>query len=208
MTFTFTSRVGVRDDEFARAGNDDEFFLTVLDVTHRRGEAYHAGVLGFNAGSNRRTACRTTDVERTHRKLRARFTDGLSGDDAHGLTGVHKRAASEITAVALRAQTVAGVAGERRTDLHGIHAFGIELIADVFVNEHTGFNEHFLVVVVDGFSRHTAQHAVAQRLNDFAAFNERTHHNAVSGAAVVFNHNQVLRHVYETAGEVTGVSGL
>src|SRR5437879_2585600 len=56
-------------------------------------------------------------VERAHRELRARLADGLGGDDAHGLTGVHELAAREVASVAGAADAVLRVAAER-----GAHA--------------------------------------------------------------------------------------
>ena len=208
MTFTFTARVGIRDDQFAGTGNDDQFLLAVLHIAHRRRERHQAGVLRFNARSHRRTGRRTTDVERTHRQLRTRFADGLSSDNAHGFAGVHERASAQVAAVALRAQAVAGLTGQGRTHLHRIHAFLIELVADRFVDQRARGNENALVVVQHVFGGHSAQHAVAQSLNDFTAFDQRAHFNAVRRTAVVFDHHQVLRHVDETTGEVTGVSRL
>ena len=58
-----------------------------------------------------------TDVERTHRELRARLADRLGGDDADRLADVDHVAAREVAAVAQRADAAAGLAGEHRADL-------------------------------------------------------------------------------------------
>ncbi len=55
---------------------------------------------------------------------------------------------------------------------------------------------------------HAAQDAVAQRLDDFTAFDQRTGVDALVGAAIVGGDHQVLRHVDQTAGQVTRVRGL
>src|SRR3546814_9899137 len=49
---------------------------------------------------------RAADVEGTHRKLRARFTDRLRRDDANGLTDIDRRTAGEIAPVALAADAL------------------------------------------------------------------------------------------------------
>ena len=59
----------------------------------------------------------TTDVERTHRELRARLADRLGGDDADGLADLDQLAAGEVAAVAAAADAAAGLAGEHRADL-------------------------------------------------------------------------------------------
>ena len=42
----------------------------------------------------------------------------------------------------------------------------------------------------------------------FTAFDQRLHDQAVGGAAIVFGHHQILRHVHQTTRQVTGVRGL
>src|SRR5690606_4949022 len=55
---------------------------------------------------------------------------------------------------------------------------------------------------------HTAQHAITQRLDDVTAFDVRSHQQTLLGAAINLGHYQVLRHVDQTTGQITGVSGL
>ena len=51
-----------------------------------------------------RTSLRcATDMEGAHGQLRARLADRLRRDDAHRLADVHRRAAREVTAVAMAA---------------------------------------------------------------------------------------------------------
>ena len=59
----------------------------------------------------------TTGVERTHGQLGTGFTDGLRGDDAHGLADVHGLAGGQRTAVAEGTGTDAGLTGEHGADL-------------------------------------------------------------------------------------------
>ena len=55
---------------------------------------------------------------------------------------------------------------------------------------------------------HATEHALAQRLDDIAAFDERRHEQAVGGAAVQSVTDQILGHVHQAPGEVAGVGGL
>jgi hypothetical protein len=61
-------------------------------------------------------------VEGTHGQLRTRLADRLCGDNADRLADVDRRTATEIAAVTLGAQTVAGFAGQRRTHLDFVDA--------------------------------------------------------------------------------------
>src|SRR6185312_3585627 len=58
----------------------------------------------------------TTGVEGTHRQLRTRLTDGLRGDDTHGLADVDRLAGRQRAAVAGAADAQLRLAGQHRTD--------------------------------------------------------------------------------------------
>ena len=208
MAFTFTARLSVVDNDFTGTRNHDKFAVAVGHITHGIREGHQTGVLGFHAACHGGTRSGTTDVERTHGELSTRFTDGLSGDHTDSFAGVDQRPAAEIAAVALGAQAVAGFASQRRTHLDHINAFGIDLVADLFVDERTASHNHVVLHVEDVFSGHAAKDTVTQGLNDFTAFHESAHFNAVGRAAIIFEHHQILRHVNETTCQITGVSGL
>ncbi len=53
-----------------------------------------------------------------------------------------------------------------------------------------------------------AEHAIVQRFHHFLVLAQRGGHEAAEGSAVVVGDHHVLGHVHESAGEVTGVSGL
>ena len=70
-------------------------------------------------------------------------------------------------------------------------------------------DQHFAGVRVDDvLERHAAEDAVAELLDDLAALDERRHLDALHGAAVELGDDGVLRHVDETARQVTGVRRL
>ena len=58
------------------------------------------------------------------------------------------------------------------------------------------------------FERHAAHDAVAQRLDDFAGFDDRLDVDAFDGAAIVLADDHVLRHVHQTARQVAGIGRL
>src|SRR5690242_17902916 len=89
-----------------------------------------------------RTRCRTTDVERTHRELRARFADRLSSDDAYSFTHVDTMATREIATVALRTHAVASSARDRRTHFHLIDAVDFQLLHELLIDKRPGGNDH------------------------------------------------------------------
>src|SRR5690606_35065118 len=108
--------------DFARAGNRDALTLGIGNVTHGAGKTYRTGRLRFDRAGHGCTRCRATDVERTHRQLRARLTNGLSGDHTNGFAAVDQRSTTQVATIAVRAQAVTRFAGKRCTDLDFVDA--------------------------------------------------------------------------------------
>ena len=145
-------------------------------------------------------------MERTHRQLRARLTNRLRSDNADRLACVNQRAAAEISAIALGAQTVAGITGERRTNLDHVNTNFVKFVAKTLIEQCAGSDHNFMRIRIDHINgSNTTENTITQRLNDFTAFHKRTHLNAASRTAVVLDHHKILRHVNETTGEVARV---
>ena len=62
-------------------------------------------------------ARRSTDVERPHRQLRARFADGLRGNDADRFAELHELPGRQVASIALRANAAPAFAGQHRANL-------------------------------------------------------------------------------------------
>src|SRR5207247_10210150 len=80
----------------------------------------HACSLRLVLGCLDDTARRPADVEGPHRELRARLTDGLGGDDAHGFAELCEPPGPEVAPVAHDADPALGVARERGADAHAL----------------------------------------------------------------------------------------
>src|SRR5690606_36804833 len=165
-------------------------------------------VLHLDVVGGRGPAGGTTDVESTHGQLGTRLTDGLGGDDTDCFTDVDLVTTGQIAAVALGADAVAGFAGDRRTHHHFVDAVALDELDPLLVDQGAGRNDDLVAARLRYvLGDHTAEHALAQRLYDVAAFDVRGHQQAVLGAAVDLGHHQVLGHVDQTTGQVTGVRG-
>ncbi len=208
MAFAFAAVV-VEDRQFARARNRNAFALGVRDIAHRAGKAHQTAGLRFHRAGQGRTRRRATDVERTHRELRARFTDGLGSDNANCFALVDRRTATQIAAVAVCAQTVTRFARQRGADLDFVHADAVDGVDQIFVQQGAGNDGRFLRVRVDDVhGGNTTQDAVAQRFDDFTTFHQGLHVVAQRRTAIVLGDHQVLRHVDQTTSQVTRVCGL
>src|SRR5487761_2073430 len=207
--FTAPAAVVVVDHHLARARDDDELALGVGDVTHQRREAHRAGRLRLDLRRRRRPRRCTADVEGPHRQLRPRLANRLRGNDANRFADVDEVAAAKVAAVARRAKAVAGVAGERRAHLDLVDAEELDLLDLVLAQQRSRRIERFLRFRTDDVgSRDASEDALAQRLDDLAAFDQRLHRDAVARLAIVLGHDEVLRHVDEAASQVTGVCRL
>src|SRR6187431_1240598 len=153
--------------------------------------------------------CRTTDVEGTHRELRARLANRLSRDDADCLADVDAVAAGQVAPVAQRAHAAARLAGEHRADDDLFDARVLDLIDTRLVEFGVAFHDDLAREGIDHvFQHHATQDAVAERLNDFTGFFQLGDANAVERAAIELGHHGILRDVDETTREVAGVSRL
>src|SRR3546814_21148194 len=104
-----------------------------------------------------------TDVESTHRKLRARLTDGLGGNDTHGFAVVDQVAPAQIAAIAMRAQTMTRFAGQRRTYLDLVDADAIDELDQIFVQQGAGPASCFLRIGINDIHRRdTNQNAIGR----------------------------------------------
>jgi hypothetical protein len=101
-------------------------------------QARRALALRFDRVRRCRSRCCATDVERTHRQLRARLADRLGRDHADRLAQVDAMTAGQVAPVALRAHAVARATGDRRTHLHLVDAFQLELLHHLLVDQRTG----------------------------------------------------------------------
>ena len=162
MALTLTA-VLVMNDDLAGTGNHHQFALAVGHITHRGVEADVAVGLGFDAGRNRRTRGRTTDVEGPHGQLGAGLANRLGGNHTDRLAAVDQTTTAQIAAVTTGANAKAGFAGERGAHLDFVDAGQFQLVDHVFIEHGAGRGQHRLVLrVQDVIGSGTTQNAVAQ----------------------------------------------
>jgi hypothetical protein len=116
------------------------------------GEAERSGVFGEDKGLLEGTHRSTTGVEGTHRELRSGLADGLSGDDADGLTDTAHLLGAEVEAVALGAAATLAFAGEDGANLELLDADLHEVIGLFFSDELVRLDDDALIHgIVDGY---------------------------------------------------------
>ena len=189
----------VDDGQDAVAVHGDQLALGVAD----RGDAEELDEtvdLGVLRGLLARSGGRAADVERTHGELRAGLADGLRRDDADRFAALDQPAGGQVAAVAELADAALRFAGQHGADLDALDAGGLNGAGQVLGDLLVDADDHVAFVIELVFERHAADDAVAQRLDDFARFDDRLDVDAVGGAAIGFGDDDVLGHVAPGGG--------
>src|SRR5690606_32935229 len=191
-----------------RTGNHNQVtvrLLNGLQVVQTHGTA----MLHMDAIHGRRPGSRTTDVERTHGQLGTGLTDRLSSNNTDRLTDVHQVTTGQIAAVALGAHSMAGITGTSGAHDDLVDPRLLNQLYQCLIQQGAGSQQYSLIITrcVDVTCSHTSQHSVTQRYNNITTFDQRSDQDALIGTTVNFGDNQVLSHVHQTTGQVTGVGG-
>ena len=149
-------------------------------------------------------------MERAHRELRAGFADGLGGDDADRFTELDQRSGREVATVAMAANAVLAFASEHRANANAIQASNVNALGLDLVNFFVRFDEEFLRAgrIDDVVAGKTANQTVGDFDHFVFAFKHGGNPDAVRGAAIRLLDDDVLGHIDQFAGHVTGVSRL
>src|SRR5690606_16171180 len=147
-------------------------------------------------------------VERAHGELRAGFADGLGGDDADRFPDFHHLAGGQVAAVAHPADAVPRSAAEHRADGYLLDARLHDGVGLLGVDQLVAADDALARLrMADRLEGETAFDPVVQILDDLVAVLDSRDHEPLVGAAVFLADDDVLRHVDQTAGEVTRVGG-
>ena len=145
-------------------------------------------------------------MEGTHGQLGTRLTDRLRRDDADRLADADRLTVGQVCAVALGADTLLGLAVEDGADLDLGDASVHNLLRGLLVDHLFSGCQHLAGLWIDKVICQIASgQTLGQALDDAAAVCNVINHDALVGAAVVAADDNILRNVYQTAGQVTGV---
>ncbi len=161
------------------------------------------------------TRRRSTNVECTQRQLRPRLADRLRGKNSYRFTLIHDLHRRRVAPVAHAAEPALCLTGEHRANPYRLDPRILDRARLFLVDQFTGFDEQRrpaglveLVRILDVLRRHVADDTLRQRLDDVLAFLQRTDLESENGAAVLFSDRDILRHVHQTARQVSGVGRL
>src|SRR5574340_766916 len=208
VAFALSTAV-IRDDDFTTTRNRHQFLARIGHVAHGRGVLNRAVGLGLELAGRRRTRSGAADMEGPHGELGARLADRLRGDHADRFAHVDQISATQVSAVALATQAVARFTGQRRAHLDFVDAERLDDVDHVFHQQGAGLEHGFLAFGMNDIAgSHASENPFAQGFNHFTALDQRLDHQAVLGAAIILDHNQILRDVDQTARQIARVRGL
>jgi hypothetical protein len=154
-------------------------------------------------------------VEGAESQLGARLADGLRGQDTDRLAHVHHVHGGQVAAVAHPADAAPGLTGENRADPDLLDPGIVDRVRDVLVDQLAGLHQQLGIAILVQLVRiehvltgHTAENALAERLDDVLALLECRDLQAQNRSAILFGHGDVLRDVHQPAGQVAGVRRL
>ncbi len=116
--------------------------------------------------------------------------------------------ACQVTTVALGADAVAGFAADWRTNDYFIDAVQLDELDPLLVYQRASRHDDFFCARLEHVTGNdSTQYALTQRLYNVTAFNVRSHQQTMLGTAINLGNHQILSDVYQTACQITGVSG-
>ena len=148
---------------------------------------------------------RTTDVECAHRQLCARLTNRLSRNNADRFTNIDRRTACKIATITRGTNTNLGFTDQRAADFQSLQTDFFNRCNHWLVKQSAFCEKDFSICTHDVFSSGPAQHALTERCYSGTTLDNRTHFQRPFGAAIDFNNGAILRHVNQTAGQITRV---
>ena len=167
----------------------------------------------------RKTLCdviagNTASMECTHCQLCTGFTDGLSRDDTYGFTDTYISAGCHVGTVAFCTDTNFGTTCQYSSDPNFLDTCFFHCFCLIYCDHGVSRNNDFTCFRMDDVIRRpSATDTILQIFDNFVAIHESGNFHTrcfdVSAfAAVPFSNDNILRYVYQTTCQVTGVGCL
>ncbi len=116
----------------------------------------------------------------------------------------------EVTSVTFGTDTLLRFAGKHRTDLHRLYRRFLYTVSDSLCDFLAGMNYDLLRIVGINYimNGYASENTLAERCDYFLVVLDFCADKTTERSAILFVDDHVMRHVYETAGEITGIGCL
>ena len=150
----------------------------------------------------------STNMEGSHRQLRARLTYRLRCNNTHRFTNLNPLKRCHVATVTLNTNTLFRLTGQAGTHFNFFNTGIFNSGNRVFLDQTIGFRQNVSSERIDHiFKNSSPQNSFTQRLNNFAGLNQRNSIDAFQCATIFLLNNHVLRNINQTTREVTGICG-
>ena len=148
-------------------------------------------------------------MEGSHGKLGTGLADTLSCNNPHRFSNLDQSSGCQVPAVALTAGASAGLAGKYAADADLFDPQLLNHFGFFFGDIGPGFHDRLVGNNInDIIQSNPSDNPVFKANHNLVAFNNRRNRNPVQSSAIDIGHNNFLRHVNQTAGQITCVSSL
>ena len=167
----------------------------ILKLQDTRGARLNLGLLKHCRGGS-------ADMKGAHRQLSAGLTDGLGGNDAHGLAHCSHDSTGKGDAIAFLANTALGFTRQHRANFDSFDACIVNCTGVCLVNNLTGLAKVFVRVhrIDDVLSGYPANQTILELDYLVLALIDSQSPNTVGGSTVQLPDNNVLRHIHQFPG--------
>ncbi len=139
-------------------------------------------------------------MERTHRKLRARLADRLSGDNTDDLADLDDLARRKVAAITADADAAFRIASDQRANLHFLHTSLHDSLRQIVVDICLRGDHDFARFRI--YNRLVGETPANPVVKGDVAFLKRGHDHSLIRAAILLGNGDVLAHVNEAAGKI------
>ena len=151
--------------------------------------------------------CNTACVECSHGQLSTRFTDRLCCNNTNCLTNINRFSVCQVGTVTFFTNTVFCCTVKNRTNFNFLNAAAYNDIRITVVHQFIFGNQYFAGCFIYKIMQQvSAYETFGQRFNGFFTLSDIKYFKTFCCSAIVFTDNHFLRNVYQTTGQVTGVS--
>ncbi len=149
----------------------------------------------------------TASVEGAHSELGAGFADSLGRHRTNRLSQFNRLVITKIYAVTLHAQPVYRSASQRRANIYGFDRSSVDYLRIRLSDQVSALEEKRASIIGQVSGQKSASNIPREwHLDTGSGFfmNDST----LSGIAIFFGHDFILRYIEEPAGEITGLGGI
>ena len=148
-------------------------------------------------------------MESTQRQLSTRLTDRLCSNDTDSFSLLNHTAGSKVTSVTLGTYAFLRFASQYRTDFYTFNRRIFNFLCDILSNFFTSGNNQLTGGRMNNIMYwNTSEDTFIQSGNNFIVIFQSSTNQTAQCSTVFFINNHIMRYVYKTTSQVSGIGSL